>query len=253
MAQILRPAKTGGTRQYTTEVQNGFDLIREDEVDHDYNVIYGEFNGGIDNDNILVAPHTGPRIDYAKLDLHQRITADDLATDFHLPPTGFPVGGFPPGSYGPGSIDTADLKLDATTQWSGQSGPSVTLPYVLLSTTEVQLSGLFWTPASRNGLVWIFGTCSGFLGAPGAEVSLIARIRRDTLAGTQLAISTVLAQGMGTTDAFPFQLSCMTLSRLTAPFQGPIFLTVQISAAAGAFVGPAAKIQNVQFVAFELA
>jgi|SRR5215813_3014369 len=95
MATILRPTKVGGTRLYTTEVQNGFDLIREDEVDHDFNIVYGEFNGGIDNDNILVPPHTGPRIEYVKLDLFHKLKGSDFDptnTD-PIPPTFFPPGG----------------------------------------------------------------------------------------------------------------------------------------------------------------
>jgi hypothetical protein len=245
MAHVDRRPKAGGTTQYTTEVAAGFDLIRETEVDLDFNVLYGEFNGGIDDTNIREAAS----IDYSKLDLHGRIEAGDLAPDFHLPTTGFPPGGIPPGSYAPGSVDTPDLHIDAATQWVAQVGTGLTLPYSLLDTTEVVLASFTNSPASRGGLMWIFGMFSGWLGTPGPETNLYGRLR---VVGGQVAISTVVGQGTGT-GVFPFQISCMTLTRGTAGASGAITLTAQLSNAGGAFIGTAASIHDVQLIGFELA
>jgi hypothetical protein len=108
VSQILRPTKTGGSRTYIDEVTAGFDLIRENEIDGDLNTIYGEFNGGIDNDNILVL-HTGPKIDYAKLDLTGRLQPSDLAPGFALPSTVYPPGSIPVSALTPNSIGLDQL------------------------------------------------------------------------------------------------------------------------------------------------
>ena len=49
---INRPTKSCGTTTYTDEVANGCPTILAAEVDGDLNTIYGEFNGGISNDNV---------------------------------------------------------------------------------------------------------------------------------------------------------------------------------------------------------
>ncbi len=255
MAHIDRPGKAGGTSRYTTEVAAGYDLIRETEVDGDLDTIYAEFNGGIDDTNI----RAGASIDYSKLDLTHRIIPDDLVPGFAFPSGGSISGGsivpgsIPPGAYAPGSIDTPDLHEGAASQWFAQNGATVTLPYVVLDTAEHAVSSLIWTPASRNGIVWMFGMFSGGFGAPGPETHLWGRIRRDTPSGTQLAISTVQAQFSGSTAFAPFQVSCMSLPRLGAGFAGPLYLTLQLSNAGGAYAGTTISVQDVQFIAVELA
>src|SRR5574341_1230323 len=52
MALIQRPTKTGGNTEYTAEVAAGFRKIKASEVDGDFDTIYNEFNGGIDQANI---------------------------------------------------------------------------------------------------------------------------------------------------------------------------------------------------------
>lgn len=241
MATILRPTKVGGTRLYTTEVQNGFDLIREDEVDHDLNVVYGEFNGGIDNDNVLVPPHTGPRIVYSKLDLFHSIVLSDLAPGIQLPP----------GSFAPGAIDTPDLKPDATTQFFAQVGTTLTLPYPILDTTEQTIATITTSPASRGGLIFILGMFSGWWAAPPVpEASFWARLR---IGGVQTAISEVVGAQTGANTQVPFQTTCFSLPRGTAGSTGPIILTAQLSVAGGPFIGTVAQIRTAQLVAFELA
>lgn len=238
MAHIDRPPKTGGTRRYTNEVASGFDLIRETEVDGDLDIVYGEVNGGLDDTNI----RPGASIDYSKLDLTGRLQGSDFD------PT--PTTPLPPGAFPTGGIDTPSLALDATTQFANVAGASITLPHALLDTTELTVSTITTSPASRGGLIWLMGIFSGWFGAPGVEVSLIGRLRAS---GTQIAISTIAAQFSGSTAVAPFQITCIALPRGLSGGSGPLTLTAQLTGAGGAFAGTAANIYAVQLIALELA
>jgi hypothetical protein len=148
MALILRPPKTGGTSRYTSEVQNGFDLIRETEVDGDLDTIYSEFNGGIDDENI----RPGASIDYSKLDLHGRIEPGDLDPNptAPLPPNWIPSGSVPGASIAPDSIGPSQLAPNAclptfsqASNWgpdTPQSGSTPVNDY--LSATITPLTGV---------------------------------------------------------------------------------------------------------------
>jgi|SRR5262245_26310343 len=244
MAHVDRRPKAGGTTQYTTEVAAGFDLIRETEVDLDFNVIYGEFNGGIDDTNIREAAS----IDYSKLDLTGRIVPGDLAAGFHLPPGSIPTGGWPPGSYAPGSIDTPDLAPGASWQFAHQVGTPLTLPYNILDTAELTVATITTSPASRGGRVLIIGMFSGWWAAPAPEASFWARLR---YAGTQVAISQIAAGATGASMQVPYQISCISLPAGSGT--GPIILTAQLSIAGGPLIGTMAQIRDAQLIAVELA
>jgi hypothetical protein len=254
--QILRPTKSGGTRRYQDEVAAGFDFIRENEVDGDLDTVYTEFNGGIDNDNILVA-RPGPKIIYEKLDLTGKLQGSDFdpTPGTPLPPGVFGPGGIPAGSYAPLSIDTGDLAIDATTRFTHQVGTGLSLPHVLTTADEIVVSTITTAPASRGGLIWMIGMFSGYFGAPGAEAGVIGRLRIGGTAGpdgTQIAVSQVIGQGTGG-GVFPFQVSCISLPRGAAGGSGPIKLTAQLSAVGGAWLGTVASIRDAQLIAFELA
>jgi hypothetical protein len=76
MGQILRPLKTGNTRQYQTEVAAGHTDIIDVEVDGDLNTIYDEFNHRIDDSNIKA----GANIAKSKLNLLNSIVNADVNT-----------------------------------------------------------------------------------------------------------------------------------------------------------------------------
>src|SRR5215813_6364404 len=193
MATILRPTKVGGTRLYTTEVQNGFDLIREDEVDHDFNIVYGEFNGGIDNDNILVPPHTGPRIEYVKLDLFHKLKGSDFDptnTD-PIPPTFFPsVGNLPLGSScqslpQPASREdnflVGAMAATVETTWTSRGGPVLILGTMNYQVTPVISSGV------SGGFITVQLTLDGTPGGAADGTVLLERTASVTLSTTPTA------------------------------------------------------------------
>ena len=75
MGLINRPTKLGGNNTYVAEVAAGFTIIRANEVDGDFNIIYDAFDGNISNDNIDAAA----AIAYSKLDLTDSIVNADIA------------------------------------------------------------------------------------------------------------------------------------------------------------------------------
>jgi len=181
MATILRPTKVGGTRLYVTEVQNGFDLIREDEVDHDLNIVYGEFNGGIDNDNILVPPHTGPRIEYAKLDLFHKLQGSDFdpASSTGLPPSAFPPGGIPAGALPP--ITGAMLAVGAPTFYLNSVGGST--PVNIVTGTEQMILETTFTFRDPLAYGFAIGVISGWMPLVAAVTTFVGQFRIDGTAG----------------------------------------------------------------------
>jgi len=185
MAHVDRRPKAGGTTTYTTEVAAGFDLIRETEVDLDFSVIYGEFNGGIDDTNIREAAS----IDYSKLDLAGRIQPGDLAPGFHLPPGTIPPGGWPPGSYGPGSIDTPDLKPGAVIYdlSVGGGAPAGGVPILAGATgfgTEALIYERTFNVRSTLSKVFVIATIAGWMGSTSAiTLNFLYQLRLDGPAG----------------------------------------------------------------------
>jgi hypothetical protein len=135
MSQILRPTKVGGTNRYTTEVQAGNDLIREIEVDGDFDTLYEEFNGGIDDDNINVGL-TGPKIAYEKLALTGKLEPADFDPTpiGQLPPAWVPTipsGGLGPDTVGSAQIINGSILSEDIGTWQVQTdniGPGVIVP-----------------------------------------------------------------------------------------------------------------------------
>jgi|SRR5262245_4182105 len=183
MAHVDRRPKAGGTTQYTTEVAAGFDLIRETEVDLDFNVIYGEFNGGIDDTNIREAAS----IDYSKLDLAGRLVPGDLAPGFILPTTAYPPGGIPPGSYAPGSIDTPDLKPGAVIYDLSVGGGATLVTITAGATgygTEVPIYERTFNVRNTLSKVFVIATIGGFMGSTSAiTLNFLYQLRLDGPAG----------------------------------------------------------------------
>lgn len=110
MAIISRPLKVAtGTINYEDGAGNP---VLAAEQNADENVIYGEFNGGIDNDNI--APAAG--IVYSKLNLTSSLLDADIHPVANISGTKLAATSIPAGKYGVGSIVLADLQVGLRTQ-----------------------------------------------------------------------------------------------------------------------------------------
>jgi hypothetical protein len=120
MSKIARPnTKEGGFRQYTDKVAAGFNAIIDQEVDDDFNTIYNDYAGNIDDNNIPPSQHSSTGGLNADRDLTPgSITSRLLSTGLVLPG----------GQIAPGSITIAQLAPGAViNQMMFSSGAGVTL------------------------------------------------------------------------------------------------------------------------------
>ena len=166
MASITRNRKVGGTNEFHTEWQLGFDDIRADELDADLNTLYNSFNAGIDPVDLSVT--TGKLADGAVTTVkladdavtHDKI-ADDAVTSDKIA-----AGAIQAGHLGSncvsganivdGSVDTGDLSANVnarlTPSWTGADASKVL-------TVKSDASTLIWLSAPPPG-----GAASGDLG-----------------------------------------------------------------------------------------
>lgn len=186
MAVILRGVKVGGNRSYSLEVASGFDLIRETEVDLDFDNIYGEFNGKIDNTNIKELAD----IDYTKLDLLGKIQGTDLDPNIHLPPgtvisggTGtYPSGSIPPSALQPISI--AQLAPGASVQALASVSLSAVVP-ITSPNTETLCLELTWTSRGPAAHWFVYSSLHALVGITTSppNISVGSALRYDGTAG----------------------------------------------------------------------
>ena len=125
MSKIARPnTKEGGFRQYTDKVAAGFNAIIDQEVDDDFNTIYNDYAGNIDDNNIPPSQHSSTGGLNADRDLTPgSITSRLLSTGLVLPG----------GQIAPGSITIAQLAPDTVT-------PLLTLPINIRATNSTTVA-----------------------------------------------------------------------------------------------------------------
>jgi hypothetical protein len=174
MAHVDRKPKAGGTTRYTSEVASGFDLIRETEVDRDFDDLYGEFNGGIDDTNI----RDGASIDYAKLDLAGRLQGSDFdpTPTTPLPPGAFPTGGIPVSALPPNSIGLDQLVNGVCAP--ARAEHQVGLPEQAQNGTTPLNNYLSVAVTSVTGTIRVSGHVQGTAAASGnVDIYVIVRFR----------------------------------------------------------------------------
>jgi hypothetical protein len=227
MAHVDRKPKAGGTTRYTSEVASGFDLIRETEVDRDFDDLYGEFNGGIDDTNI----RDGASIDYAKLDLFHRLKPSDLEPGFTIPAgTVYPPDSIPGGAIAPGTLDK-DRFAPGAGWWYASIGTPLTSGAV--TTAESTLFDFTWT--SRGSLYWMHAVFQGD-GAINTltNKSVTLRLILDLNTGTPLRQTSFIANNNISGPAFyPFSFSLTLFGAGYALAAGSHRLQVRAQVATG--------------------
>jgi len=190
MPHIDRPVKSGGSRQYQSEVAAGFIDILSQEIDGDIDSIYALCNGNLANDNIA----STAAIAYSKLALAGSTKGSDMASGANIPGTALAAGTVPASAIVPNSITDAQLTdgafitnkanfLVGASTWE-QSFSNNDTDYTLGVGTETVMAQTAWSPRAAQGFWLGIGRVSGYLSASGSQHSIIAvRLRYGGTAG----------------------------------------------------------------------